>query len=135
MPAHLVNSRVVASVERYNDETLLGSPKTRRREDRRMKNRLVGAVIAATAFVVGCNTSRMPDPEDKVFIDLTEKISWKAGSKGELWVALYASGPKGRRMLDFAASQGKNPVAQIQFYDSEGKPISSPTTIGINTRC
>lgn len=93
-------------------------------------------VSAAAAFAVGCNSSRMPDPEDKVFLDLSEKINWKAGSKGELWVALYASGPKGdRRMLDFAASKGKNPVAEIQFYDGDGKPISSPTTIGINTRC
>jgi hypothetical protein len=66
---------------------------------------------------------------------LTQKIDWKAGERGSLWVDLRATNSAGQaRRLGFNASPVQNPVASIQFFDQANQPLDQ-LVIELTERC
>ncbi len=94
---------------------------------------LAVALIAAA----GCGfSSDLPRAGDEVKPALTDPIKWKAGQdRGSLWVDLQATDASGKsRRLGFRASPTHNPVANIEFFNADDRPIHT-TSVELNQRC
>lgn len=83
-------------------------------------------VLFAVASIGCSGGSQMPQPGDTVAPRLVGELDWEPGTEGRLLVEMTATDRAGRsRRLGFGAAQGKNPIAQVEFCDSDGKAIKS----------
>ncbi len=94
-------------------------------------------LAVALVGVAGCGySSDKPRPGDEVKPALTDLIRWKAGQdRGSLWVDLQATDTSGKsRRLGFRASPTHNPVAHIEFFNADDRPIHT-TSVELSQRC